>query len=120
MYESIAIGFDHILIHLYFLAVIDIGAWLLANVTPLVTKLPPGILPNGSPCIPQWTVDYFLCQGGWCEPTICINVLGLFWIHTYDVKGFCTSRPPDGQACVDKAPQIMDYNGPYPNIIDKN
>ena len=70
--------------------------------------VPAGILPAGTFCIPQWTMDYFLCQGGWCEPTLCLKVLGWFWVTSYDHTGFCTQRPPDGQACVDKVPNIMD------------
>merc|ERR1719158_481465 len=65
-----------------------------------------GMIPTGFPCIPVWTMDYCLCQGGWCEPTICFNIFGGFWITSYDWVGFCTTRPASGQACVDKVPNL--------------
>merc|ERR1719188_2198866 len=64
-----------------------------------------GLIPNGFPCIPAWTMDYCLCQGGWCEPTVCFNIFS-FWITSYDFMGFCATRPASGQACVDKVPNL--------------
>ena len=63
-----------------------------------------GTLPDGFFCLPQWTIDYFLCRGGWCEPTVCFAIFGIFWVTSYDYLGYCTTRPPSGQACVDKYP----------------
>ena len=62
------------------------------------------LIPRDEPCVPGFTNFYFLCEGMWCEPTICFRVpfIGT-WVTSFDYAGTCGPRPAQGQACVDKA-----------------